>query len=227
MSMTRVVALLACSLLTVTGCVHLPYVAPRARVTEAERAAATVRVWSFCDESPDPIWGDVWAVASYAPSPGSLDFPASAVGVGMGTVLNDRMIVTAAHVVECAMIPKVVVRFADGKHRRVYVEHVDRDKDIAVLEAFGSSNFGEGIAPPIINYYDAGSYLPTAHAVQGKSGSAAYDASGSLVGLAIVGYPCLATGKLGCGADIARLWDSFVCRNPQRYRGGCEGHASR
>lgn len=138
------------------GCAY-PHVPPASRDTTTEEAL-TVTVYSSCTEpstltSSDPAIAqrEMRADDSWAPN-----------RVASGVLISDRYVLTAAHAVECSILPTVHVVLPDGRVERVIVERDDamypdhgKGADIARLELFGAGTFGLGVVPPLTFLHDA------------------------------------------------------------------------
>lgn len=117
------------------GCVHLPHVDGLARALP-DQQRATVKVQTLC------IAGDPWTPESR--------FTIMAMS-GSGVVIDDRHVLTAAHVVDCGGFDSsIYVTFSNGKRWRVENDRLDRGNDMARLEDPTAGNFNLGIAPPVL-----------------------------------------------------------------------------
>lgn len=187
MNVTRNLLLLALAACSYT---HLP-AQPRGQELEA---GTTVELISGCHDS-DPAWAFIESDRT-----------------GTGVILDARYVLTAAHVVECPMIPIVHAKFPDGRVTRLVVDVDDAmfgaGRDIARLEVLSAESLGS-IAPPALADNDppgpwcamtrhgrvcGARYLLTqgdgvfaARTSPGDSGSGVYDAYNRLVGLVVSG----------------------------------------
>jgi hypothetical protein len=170
-------------LLVLGACVHLPHVDPKPR-NEDQRMRAAVLIESYC----------------------SFGYPQARLGSGV--VISERLVLTAAHIVECPVIPRVYITTHNGNRHRAVVDREDRNADIARLEIAHAGRLDVGIAPPelvgpwdhpteVVDYLCAyPPHEPTAcgprlsddlfkvHLKRGTSGSGVYD-RGYLVGIVI------------------------------------------
>lgn len=104
------------------GCATVPHVEPTYRDTLAAQQTV-VRVVSNC-------YGDSRS--------------------GTGVVINERYVLTAAHVVKCHAIPTVRVELNDGRTDRMVVIKENAEEDIAKLELRHAGRFGLDVPPPIL-----------------------------------------------------------------------------
>lgn len=129
------------------SCMSLPHVEPQLRTTQ-HQFATLVSVDAYCSD-PDPFRN---------PEPGrsSLDHPIHwGQGHGVGVIISEAHVLTAAHVVGCGpTIPRVVVTLSSGRHLRMVVERDDRmfgkGRDLARLVMASGSTFDLNIAPPTL-----------------------------------------------------------------------------
>lgn len=110
---------------------RLPHVDPLPRAPDAAEATL-VQVDVICQDD----WGE-W--------PGAY---------GTGVIISERHVLTAAHVVECPLLPDVRVTLPGGRKVRMVVDRDDRmfgsGRDLARLEIYSAERFGLGIAPPAL-----------------------------------------------------------------------------
>lgn len=125
--------LLVLSLIALTACVRVAPVAPALRNEDA-RTISVVRIDASCG-----MWGQ---------------------RSGSGVIVSQRHVLTAAHLVACADLPRVNVTYRDehGEERRlrVVVTEEDRDTDIAKLEIASAEQFGVALRPPVVRSPDPG-----------------------------------------------------------------------
>jgi hypothetical protein len=148
-------------ILLMTACVNLPYRAPQPR-TGLDRSALVVRVQSSCGESdpfpPPGVLGDIPSAPrdwiQWAPDRGAT-----------GVIIDDRHVLTAAHAVECAVIPSTEIWLPnkrgwghrDGEWFHTWVERDfgmfpgrGAESDLALLVSASAENFDTSAAPPVL-----------------------------------------------------------------------------
>ena len=184
-----------------------PHVAPRLRL-EPDAERATVSIESTCQEA-DPFNTPAGVIPGHR-GPAATWHPSD---VGTGVAISEHYVLTAAHVVECAVIPIVHVTLPSGEVVRVNVERDDAmfgsGQDIARLQIASAGDFGLGITPPVLDDYPGRWCAMTTHGQvcaggtgdlmtpdqyddertrSGDSGSGVYNAqSGGLVGIVVAG----------------------------------------
>lgn len=123
------------SLLTFAACVRVAPVAPELRNADA-RTVSVVRIDAYCGK---------WSSRS-----------------GSGVIVSQRHVLTAAHLVGCADLPRVNVTFLDarGEERRLrmVVTAEDADTDIAKLEIASAEQFGIALDPPVVRAPNPGEH---------------------------------------------------------------------
>lgn len=130
----------------VLGCLHLSHTKPEHRTPTAS-AASVVRIDYSC-ATESAVWG---------------------LGHATGVVINDRTVLTAAHVVRCPGIPVVTVTTYDGRRFSMVVERDEQmfgdGRDIARLVMASGSVLGLRIGPPVLAAVAArdGVYVFTLH----------------------------------------------------------------
>ena len=131
-------------LLLCAACVSLPHLDPAPRTEKSERADVAA-IYSYCSEANplDPGLSDLVPHQTWP----SVDWGSHS---GTGVVVSERHIVTANHVVECPIIPVVIVVLANGRRTAADVTSIDRDADTARLEMSFADNFGIGAVPPAL-----------------------------------------------------------------------------
>ena len=185
----------------------LPHVDPRPREPD-DATLATVTIESSCSEADPFNTGPDVLPGHHGP-----DISWHASDVGTGVVISENRVLTAAHVVECAIIPTVHVTLSNGRVLRMNVERDDAmfgaGADIARLEMASADTFGLGIAPPALDGTAGRWCALTTHGQvcangsgnlmtpdkydddrtrSGDSGSGVYNAeTGGLVGLVVAG----------------------------------------
>lgn len=134
-------------LLTLASCLRLPHVESQLRAPQ-HQAATIVSIESDCSD-PDPF-------PSSDPAGNKLD---NAIhwgrARGVGVVISEAHVLTAAHVVDCGpTIPNVVVTLPSGRRLRMLVERDERifgdGRDLARLVMASGSTFDLHIAPPVL-----------------------------------------------------------------------------
>lgn len=188
-------------LLFLVSCATLPNLAPDAR-TSSEQMKSLVYLESACADEYE-----TWHTHKF----------------GMGVSVNDRYVVTAAHVVTCPELPYVHATFTNGKTTRLVVVKDDvlfgSGKDIALLEERSAQNFGFGLGPvivapdytgPVIVFTRNGNNEGTLYGnfvnvglLPGDSGSPVWTPDGRLVG--IVTDSWLDLEGYSVGAEVQRL----------------------
>jgi S1-C subfamily serine protease len=183
-------------LVLLVGCVSLPHIPAEPR-GYAERERAAVRVDMACSVAGIPGWEDEphyddWTIGH----------------IGSGVVLDERHVLTAAHVVRCPTIPGVMLTTFDGRHIQAVVTHEDQAADVAVLELATADRLHLDVAPPararvaigdavcaetsdparqtycgVVEYVGDDVARAAFTAIRGNSGAPVYDAQGRLVGL--------------------------------------------
>ncbi len=166
--------------LLLTGCVSLPNLAPTPRDIP-EQMKSLVYLESACGDQYESYHSHKF---------------------GMGVAVNDRYVVTAAHVVGCAEIPYVAAQVSTGVTRLVVTKDdilFGTGKDIALLEERSAQNFGIGLGPVVLapthegqvsvytrnkvqDGFIVGNYL-SVNIEPGDSGSPVWTPAGELVGI--------------------------------------------
>ncbi len=187
-------------LLLFTGCVVLPHVEPAYRDANDQKRTV-VKVQAFCGTNID-----------------------DETHTGTGVVISERHILTAQHVVRCAVIPTVYVTLYNGERHKVVVTHENTTEDIARLEIFHAGRFELNVPPPKLSYWrDIVEYvndwvcvwpatrrsecykridldLVAGRMYHGDSGAPVYD-YGVLVGLVIRDVPSLGATRISLVDD--------------------------
>jgi S1-C subfamily serine protease len=188
------------AVMALAACVSLPHV-PAAPRGYAERERAAVRVDMACNVAGIPGWEDEphfddWTIGH----------------TGSGVVIDERHVLTAAHVTACPTLPGVMLTTWDGRHLQAVVTQEDRDRDFAVLELASADRMHLDVSPPAVTHAAVGAVVcietaeptraancgPVAEVLPGKggihvnaiighgnSGSGVYDTQGRLVGIAV------------------------------------------
>lgn len=134
------------------ACLSLPHVEPQLR-TSPQQFATLVSVDAYCTDA-DPF-------PHSEPGRSSLDHPIYwGQGHGVGVIISEAHVLTAAHVVQCGpTIPRVIVTLPSGRRLRMLVE-IDGQRrhkgDISRLVMASGSTFDLGIAPPVIAVAEPG-----------------------------------------------------------------------
>lgn len=214
-------ALLFGVLLNCSGCgASMPPVPPELRNTPAQASAAVLISRSCNMVDPFEQWGDNLKLMPDA--------------LGSGVIVDERHVLTAYHVVECPVIPAVVIQLEDGRTRHVFVQREERTGDLALLTLVSAQDFDLGLTRPIITpappvgepvcaavasparewncgnvtAHDDTPANDIAHDAQtrhGNSGAGVYDSHGDLVGIVTELQMC-ADGTEFCGGHFTSLW---------------------
>lgn len=117
-------------IMMLAGCVHLPHTQPELRAP-TRAAASVVRLDYSCSD----------------------DMQAWSMGHATGFVVDDRTVITAAHVVRCMVNPVVTATTYDGRRFAMVVSKDQATfgdgRDVATLHMASGSTFGLRIGPPV------------------------------------------------------------------------------